>query len=330
MNKPKIIILTGPTAVGKTELSIRLAKEISGEIISADSMQVYRGMDIGTAKITKEEMQGVPHHLIDCFEPDEEFNVAVFQELAGKAAKEIADRGNIPILAGGTAFYIQALLYGIDFNEEEHDDSYRSTMYEIGLDEEGKIKLHSMLAKVDPEYADTVHYNNMKRVVRALEYNHYTGRKFSEYNEQQRKREAEYDFCYFVLNDERERLYERINKRVDVMVKNGLFKEVQALKEKGYADNLVSMQGVGYKEIIKYLNGEITLEESIDLIKKNTRHFAKRQLTWFRKEDEVIWVNKQEFEYDDSNILDFMYGHMNRIGIEKMRTGRNGSNERNL
>lgn len=317
MNKAKMIILTGPTAVGKTELSIRLAKEIGGEIISADSMQVYRGMDIGTAKITKEEMQGVRHHLIDCLNPDEEFNVAIFQELAREAAKDIAQRGMVPILTGGTAFYIQALLYGIDFNEEEHDDSYRNAMYEIGADEEGKKRLHAMLCEVDKEYADTVHYNNMKRVVRALEYNHYTGRKFSEYNEQQRMRKAEYDFCYFVLNDERAHLYDRINKRVDIMVASGLVEEVKLLREKGYAEDLVSMQGVGYKEIIAWLNGAITLEESIELIKKNTRHFAKRQLTWFRKEEDVIWVNKPEFGYEDERILEYMYSHMNRIGIMK-------------
>ena len=318
MSRPIMIILTGPTAVGKTELSIRLAKEIGGEIISADSMQVYRGMDIGTAKITKDEMQGVRHHLIDCLNPDEEFNVAVFQKMAKEAALDIISRGKVPILAGGTAFYIQALLYGIDFNEEEHDDSYRNSMYEIGIDEEGKKQLHTMLCEVDAEYADTVHYNNMKRVVRALEYHHFTGRKFSEYNEEQRQREAEYDFCYFVLNDDRSHLYERINKRVDIMMENGLLEEVKALKEKGYADNLVSMQGVGYKEIIEYLNGAISLEESVDLIKKNTRHFAKRQLTWFRKEDDVIWVNKQEFGYDDEKILDYMYSFMNRIGVYKI------------
>jgi tRNA dimethylallyltransferase len=313
-----MIILTGPTAVGKTELSIRLAKEIGGEIISADSMQVYRGMDIGTAKITKDEMQGVRHHLIDCLNPDEEFNVAVFQKMAKEAALDIISRGKVPILAGGTAFYIQALLYGIDFNEEEHDDSYRNSMYEIGIAEEGKKQLHAMLCEVDAEYADTVHYNNMKRVVRALEYHHFTGRKFSEYNEEQRQREAEYDFCYFVLNDERSHWYERMNKRVDIMMENGLLEEVKALKEKGYADNLVSMQGVGYKEIIEYLNGAISLEESVELIKKNTRHFAKRQLTWFRKEDDVIWVNKQEFGYDDEKILDYMHSFMNRIGVYKI------------
>lgn len=318
MNRPAMIILTGPTAVGKTELSIRLAKEIGGEIISADSMQVYRGMDIGTAKITKEEMQGVRHHLIDCLNPDEEFNVAIFQEMAKEAALDIISRGKVPVLTGGTAFYIQALLYGIDFNEEEHDDSYRNAMYEIGIDEEGKKKLHAMLCKVDAEYADTVHYNNMKRVVRALEYHHFTGRKFSGYNEQQRLKEAEYDFCYFVLNDERAHLYERINKRVDIMMENGLLEEVKALKAKGYSDDLVSMQGVGYKEIIQYLNGAISLEESVELIKKNTRHFAKRQLTWFRKEDDVIWVDKQGFDYEDEKILEYMYSHMKRIGIYKL------------
>lgn len=318
MSRQKVIILTGPTAVGKTELSIRLAKEIGGEIISADSMQVYRGMDIGTAKIMAEEMQGVKHHLLDILEPDEEFNVAVFQKLAREAIEDICSRRQVPILTGGTAFYIQALLYGIDFNEEEHDDSYRNSLYEIGKTEVGKQRLHAMLAECDKEYAASVHYNNMKRVVRALEYQHFTGRKFSEYNDEQRQRKAEYDFCYFVLNDERAHLYERINKRVDIMVKNGLLQEVTALREKGYAKELVSMQGVGYKEIIAYLEGAITLEESIELIKKNTRHFAKRQLTWFRKEDDVIWVNKPDFEYDDSTILDFIYSHTCKIGISKI------------
>lgn len=317
MNRPAMIILTGPTAVGKTELSIRLAKEINGEIISADSMQVYRGMDIGTAKITKEEMRGVRHYLIDCLNPDEEFNVAVFQKMAREAVEDISSRGKVPILAGGTAFYIQALLYGIDFNEEEHDDSYRKAMYDIGMDENGKKKLHAMLCEIDKEYADSVHYNNMKRVVRALEYHHFTGRKFSEYNEEQRMREAEYDFCYFVLTDERAHLYDRINRRVDIMLANGLLEEVKALKEKGYADDLVSMQGVGYKEIVEHLNGRISLEESVELIKKNTRHFAKRQLTWFRKEEEVIWVDKQKYAYDDDKILEYMYSHMDRIGIHK-------------
>lgn len=316
-NKPTLLILTGPTAVGKTDLSIRLAKEVNGEIISADSMQVYRGMDIGTAKITEAEKQSVPHHLLDCFDPDEEFNVAVFQEMARKAIYEIHARGHVPILTGGTAFYIQALLYGIDFNEEEHDDSYRNSLYTIGGTEEGKQKLHQMLTECDPEYADNVHYNNMKRVVRALEYHHFTGRKFSEYNKQQSEREAEYHFCYFVLNDERAHLYDRINKRVDIMIKAGLESEVHQLLEKGYTPDLVSMQGVGYKELLAYFDGKETLEEAVETIKKNTRHFAKRQLTWFRKEENVIWVDKPAFNYDDDKILDFIYEHTKKIGIEK-------------
>ncbi len=316
-NKPTLIVLTGPTAVGKTDLSIRLAKEINGEIISADSMQVYRGMDIGTAKITDAEKQDVPHHLLDCFDPDEVFNVAIFQEMAKNAISEIHSRGHVPILTGGTAFYIQALLYGIDFKEEEHDDSYRNSLYAIGATEEGKQKLHQMLIDCDPEYAKTVHYNNMKRVVRALEYHHFTGRKFSEYNEQQRQREAEYQFCYFVLNDERTHLYERINKRVDIMIKAGLENEVHQLLEKGYTPDLVSMQGVGYKELLSYFDGKETLEEAIETIKKNTRHFAKRQLTWFRKEEDVIWVDKPALDYDDDKILNFIYKHMKKIGIEK-------------
>lgn len=316
-SKPTLLILTGPTAVGKTDLSIRLAKEVNGEIISADSMQVYRGMDIGTAKITKEEMQGVPHHLLDCFEPDEEFNVAVFQEMAKQCIEEIHARGRVPILTGGTAFYIQALLYDIDFNEEEHDNSYRNSLYEIGNTEEGKQKLHRMLKECDLEYADSVHYNNMKRVVRALEYHHFTGRKFSDYNKQQRQRKAIYRFCYFVLNDERAHLYERINKRVDIMMQSGLANEVCQLLEKGYTPDLVSMQGVGYKELLSYFEGKETLEEAVETIKKNTRHFAKRQLTWFRKEEDVIWVDKPAFDYDDDKILNFIYEHTKKIGIEK-------------
>lgn len=315
--KPALIILTGPTSVGKTELSIRLAKEINGEIISADSMQVYKGMDIGTAKITEEEKQGVPHHLLDCFEPDETFNVSVFQKMAQKAIEEIHARGAVPILTGGTAFYIQALLYEIDFTEENHDDSYRNSLYELGETEEGKIELYKRLKNYDPEYAQTVHYNNLKRVVRALEYRHYTGRKFSEYNELQRKRKAQYRFCYFVLNDDRAHLYDRINRRVDIMMKDGLESEVHALLEKGYTPDLVSMQGVGYKEMLAYFDGKESLADAIDTIKKNTRHFAKRQLTWFRKEEDVIWINKQDFDYDNSKILDYIYSYTKAIGIEK-------------
>lgn len=304
--KIPFVILTGPTAVGKTDLSIRLAQALNGEIISADSMQVYRGMDIGTAKINEEEKRGIPHHLIDCLDPDEEFNVAIFQKMGEDAIGEIKKRGHVPILTGGTAFYIQALLYGIDFTEEEHDDTYRMSLYETGSTEEGRIALHDQLALCDPEYAKNVHYNNTKRVVRALEYHHFTGRKFSEYNREQKNKKARYDFKYFVLNDDRNVLYERINKRVDLMMEQGLEAEVRALLQKGYTPDLVSMQGVGYKELLGYFEGRQTLLEAIELIKKNTRHFAKRQMTWFRKERDVIWVDKPQFHYEDDKILNYI------------------------
>ena len=306
MTKKPLIIITGPTAVGKTNLSIDLAKKIQGEIISADSMQVYRGMDIGTAKITKEEMDGVPHHLIDILNTDEPFNVAIFQEKARQAIDEIYNRKHIPIIVGGTAFYIQALLYGIDFTEEEHDNSYRDQLGEMSNSEEGKISLHEMLQKIDPEYAKTVHYNNAKRVIRALEYHHFTGKKFSEYNEEQRMRNAEYDFKYFVLTDDRAVLYERINNRVDVMASSGLLDEVTALYHQNLPREYTSMQGVGYREVFEYLDGNCTYEEAIEEIKKNTRHFAKRQLTWFRKEENVTWVDKASFNRDDDKILEYV------------------------
>ena len=306
MTKKPLIIITGPTAVGKTNLSIDLAKKIQGEIISADSMQVYRGMDIGTAKITKEEMDGVPHHLIDILNTDEPFNVAIFQEKARQAIDEIYNRKHIPIIVGGTAFYIQALLYGIDFTEEEHDNSYRDQLGEMSNSEEGKISLHEMLQKIDPEYAKTVHYNNAKRVIRALEYHHFTGKKFSEYNEEQRMRNAEYDFKYFVLTDDRAVLYDRINKRVDIMASSGLLDEVTALYHQNLPREYTSMQGVGYREVFEYLDGNCTYEEAIEEIKKNTRHFAKRQLTWFRKEENVTWVDKASFDRDDDKILEYV------------------------
>ena len=303
-SKQKLLILTGPTAVGKTDLSIKLAKKIGGEIISADSMQVYRKMDIGTAKISKDEMQGIPHYLIDCMEPDEEFNVTVFQKMAMNAIKVITANGHIPILTGGTAFYIQALLYGVDFTEEDHDDSFRNCLYEKAKTTQGKKQIYKMLMETDPEYAQSVHENNVRRVIRALEYHHFTGKKFSQYNENQRKRDAIYDFRYFVLTDERSHLYERIDSRVDSMMKQGLLQEVKSLYEMKYDRSLISMQGVGYKELFSYLDGKSSLEEAVEEIKKNTRHFAKRQMTWFRREKEVIFLAKNDFGYDDDKILD--------------------------
>ena len=304
MKRP-LVILTGPTAVGKTNASIGLAKKIGGAIISADSMQVYRHMDIGSAKIKPEEMEGIPHHLIDVLEPDDEFHVVKFQQLAKKAMREIWERGHIPIVTGGTGFYIQALLYDIDFDENEKKDACRKEL-EAYAREHGAEALHEKLALVDPSSAEMIHPNNIKRVIRALEFYEQTGKRISEHNETQRQRESPYAFAYFVLTDDRAHLYERINRRVDQMIEEGLVNEVQALKDKGYTKQLVSMQGLGYKEILDYLDGNCTLEEAIYTIKRDTRHFAKRQLTWFKRERDVIWINKQSFGYDAEQILDEM------------------------
>lgn len=300
--KKSLIILTGPTAVGKTKASIGLAKAIGGEIISADSMQVYRHMDIGSAKITKEEMADVPHYLIDVLEPEEEFHVVRFQQMAKAAMADIYSRGKIPIIVGGTGFYIQALLYDIDFTENEGDSVYREKL-EVLAKEKGAAYLHGQLAMVDPKSAEEIHANNIKRVIRALEFYHQTGQKISEHNERERQKESPYQFCYFVLNDRRECLYERIDQRVDQMIRNGLVQEVQTLKERGCTKQMVSMQGLGYKEIFSYLEGDCSLEEAVYIIKRDTRHFAKRQLTWFKRERDVIWVQKDELNYDDEKLL---------------------------
>ncbi|MDE7287821.1 MAG: tRNA (adenosine(37)-N6)-dimethylallyltransferase MiaA, partial [Lachnospiraceae bacterium] len=295
--KKKLIVLTGPTAVGKTALSIQLAKHIGGEIISADSMQVYKHMDIGSAKITKAQMEGVPHHLIDILEPDEEFHVFRFQEMAKEALEGIYARGHLPIIVGGTGFYIQALLYDIAFGEEGDSGEIRERL-EKEAQEKGSLYLHDCLKKVDPDSAQTIHPNNQKRIIRALEFYEMHGFPISDHNKKEREKQAAYDFCYFVLNDDRELLYRKIDHRVDEMLENGLVEEVRSLKEKGFTKELVSMQGLGYKEILSYLDGACTLEEAVYLIKRDTRHFAKRQLTWFRREKNVIWIEKKAFAYD--------------------------------
>lgn len=304
MKKP-LIILTGPTAVGKTELSIELARAVDGEIISADSMQVYKHMDIGSAKITERDMQGVRHYLIDELEPWEEFNVVKFKQYADKYIKEIYKKGKIPILTGGTGFYIQAVLYDIDFTETKEDTSYREELESLAA-EYGPKYLHDLLKEVDQESAKQIHYNNIKRVIRALEYNKQTGLKISDHNREEREKESPYDFKYFVLNDDRKLLYERIDKRIDIMLEKGLVDEVKKLKAMGCTKDMVSMQGLGYKEILSYLDGDISLDEAVYILKRDTRHFAKRQLTWFRRERSVIWVNKNEFGSDKGLILDFM------------------------
>ena len=303
--KKPLVILTGPTAVGKTEISIKLAKAINGEIISADSIQVYKHLDIGSAKVTTEEMDGVKHYLIDVLEPDEEFNIYVFKKLAMEAMEEIYAKGKIPIIAGGTGFYIQALLYDVEFSEEEGDKSYRH-MLEKKAEEEGVTVIHNMLKEVDPVAADEIHENNLKRVIRALEYYNETGMRISEHNKEQRQKESPYNFRYYVLNMDREKLYSRINLRVDIMAENGLVDEVKKLKEMGYGKELNSMQGIGYKEIYDYVDGVYDYDTAIETLKKNTRNFAKRQITWFKREKEVVWLNHEEFDNDKEKILEFI------------------------
>ena len=310
MDRKPLIILAGPTAVGKTSLSIRLAKETGGEIISADSMQVYRHMDIGSAKITKEEMEGVPHYLVDVLEPEEEFNVVRFQQMAEEAAERIWEKGKIPLVVGGTGFYIQALLYDIDFTENDGDESYRRQLERKASDEEGASELYEMLKAVDLKAAQEIHPRNIKRIVRALEFYHQTGKKISEHNETQRQKMSPYNYAYFVLTDERGRLYERIDRRVDLMMEQGLLDEVRYLKKRGVRKDSTAMQGLGYKELYAYLDGEYPLDEAVRIIKRDTRHFAKRQLTWFKRERDVIWADKSVIGQDEQKLADYMLGYL--------------------
>ena len=301
-NKKKLVVIAGPTASGKTSISIALAKKIHGEIISADSMQVYKYMDIGSAKVTQEEMHGVSHYLIDTFEPDEEFNVHRFQSLAKEAMTQIYSHNAIPIIAGGTGFYIQSVIYDIDFSKTDEENYIRQKV-ESFLLKNGSKQLYLWLEKIDPESAKKIHINNIKRVQRAIEYYLLTGEKMSEHNAREKKKVSPYDLTYIVLTMERDLLYERINQRVDRMIEKGLVEEVRLLKNKGYSKEMTSMQGLGYKEIYDYLNGEYTLEEAIYTIKRDTRHFAKRQLTWFRREKNVQWIRVDEYNFDNTAII---------------------------
>ena len=312
--KKPLIVLTGPTAVGKTSLSIALAKAADAEIISADSMQVYKHMDIGSAKITEEEMEGVPHYLIDVLEPSEEFHVVRFQKMAKEAMEKIYSKEKIPILTGGTGFYIQAVVKDIDFSQDTEKSSVRAELEKMA-EEKGGEYLHQLLEQKDPESAQKIHPNNIKRVIRALEYYELTGEKISLHNEREGEKLSPYNTAYFVLNDRRDRLYERIDRRVDQMLEKGLVEEVRRLAQMGYTRDMVSMQGLGYKEILAYLEGECTLEEAVYILKRDTRHFAKRQLTWFRREKDVIWVNKPDFEYDDKKILEYILENCKKRGI---------------
>ena len=304
MKKP-LIVLTGPTAAGKTHLSIALAKAVNGEIISEDSMQVYKYMDIGSAKIRPEEMQGVKHYLVDELLPEEEFHIVKFQQMAKAAMEEIYAKGKVPILVGGTGFYIQAVTKDIDFTQADQEDGYRRELEQLAA-EKGNDYLHTMLQEVDPVSAKEIHANNVKRVIRALEFYHQNQSPISAHNQEQKGHETPYNLAYFVLNVPRELLYKRIDDRIDEMLEEGLLEEVEQLKKRGCHRGMVSMQGLGYKEILAYLEGEYPLEEAVRVLKRDTRHFAKRQLTWFRREKETIWMNKDEFDYNEDLILERM------------------------
>ena len=315
-----LIIITGPTAVGKTALSIRLAKAVGGEIISADSMQVYRHMDIGSAKILREEMDGIPHYLIDVLDPDEEFNVTVFQKMARDAMEDIYSHGHIPIITGGTGFYIQSILYDIEFTENRGEPSIRKELEMLGQ-ERGAGFLHGLLKDIDPESAAEIHENNLKRVIRAIEYYRQTGEQISEHNKRERQKNSPYDFLYYVVNTDRNLLYERIDRRVDLMVEQGLVEEVMHLKDMGLSRDMVSMQGLGYKEILDYLQGMYTLEEAIYVLKRDTRHFAKRQITWFKRERDVRWLNLPDFNHDLNQVLSKILQDTNEIyGLENNKS----------
>ena len=312
MTKNKLIILAGPTASGKTSVSIDLAKRLGGEIISADSMQVYKYMDVGTAKISVEEMQGVKHHLIDVLDPKEDFNIVKFQNMVKCSIEEIVKNGHIPILVGGTGFYIQSIIYDIDFNTEDDNSSVRKKLEEE-YDTLGADFMYEKLKKIDSVSAGIIHKNNKKRIIRAIEFFLINNEPISSHNEVQRKKNSPYDYRFFVLNPPRDILYERINKRVDIMVEKGLVDEVKKLREMGLSMENISMQGIGYKEIIEYLDGEVSLESAIENIKQNTRHMAKRQVTWFKREKDVIYVDPFSFESNEK-IVDYM--------IEKIKTER--------
>ena len=296
--KKKLLVISGPTAVGKTSISIELAKRLNGEIISADSMQIYRHMDIGSAKITKEEMDGIKHYLIDVVEPNEEFSVSDFKNLASSAIKEIQSKGKLPIIVGGTGLYIDSIICNLSFTESQKDEKYREQL-EVLADEKGNEYIHNMLKEIDSISYESIHKNNRKRVIRALEVYKTTGKPFSSFKVGDEIYDIPYDLHYYVLTMDREKLYSRINKRVDIMIENGLLEEVKTLKNMGLTSDMQSMKGIGYKEILNYLDGLFTYDEAIDIIKQGSRNYAKRQLTWFRKDPRVNYINKDEFLYEE-------------------------------
>ncbi|MHC1682851.1 MAG: tRNA (adenosine(37)-N6)-dimethylallyltransferase MiaA [Clostridiaceae bacterium] len=306
--KNKLMIIAGPTAVGKTNISIKCAKMLNGEIISADSMQIYKYMDIGSAKITEDEMEGISHHLIDFVEPEDPYSVAQFKDDAEKSIDIISSKNKLPMIVGGTGLYINSLIYNYDFANSDKDEKYREELNNLA-DEKGKEYVHEMLKDVDYSSYERLSPNDLKRIIRALEIYKLTGKNISEYYENQQPFEIPYDLKYYVLTMNREALYDRINKRVDIMLERGLIEEVTSLKEKGYSADLQSMKGIGYKEILQYLDKEISLEEAISKIKQGSRNYAKRQLTWFRKDPRAIWIDKDNFS-NEEEIVDFIYKDM--------------------
>lgn len=304
----KFIILSGPTAVGKTNISIKLAQKLKGEIISCDSMQIYKRMDIGSAKIKPDEMEGVPHHLIDFLEPTEPFTAASFKEKASKLIREINERGKLPIITGGTGLYIDSLINDYSFTSVFKDETYRNYLYKQA-EEKGNEYIHSQLKEKDPVSFKNIHPNNIKRVIRALEVYKVSGKPFNYYING--KQDKKYEFLYFVLTMDRIKLYDRINKRVDAMIDEGLLDEVKSLKETGLTADMQSMKGIGYKELLYFLEGKFTLDEAIDKIKQGSRNYAKRQLTWFRRNDDVIWIDKDKF-IDDNAIIYYIIDYINK------------------
>lgn len=290
-----IVVIAGPTASGKTALGIEIAKRLNGEIISADSMQIYKYMDIGSAKPTFSEMQGVPHHMIDVVYPDQEFSVALFRNIAVKIIDEIINRNHVPIIVGGTGLYINSLIYPYDFTDSPEDKGYREELTELAKDK-GNELVHNMLKNIDPESFIRIHPNNIRRVIRALEVYRNTGKTISEYQRESKSRDMEYETAYIGLTMDRQLLYDRINLRVDKMFEAGLIEEVKKLKSMGYNKNMVSMQGIGYKEIFDFLDNKCTIEETKNVIKQSSRHYAKRQLSWFRRDEKIYWVEVDKYQ----------------------------------
>ena len=300
--KPKVIVIVGPTASGKTSLSIELAKKINGEIVSCDSMQIYKDMDIGSAKPTKEEMQGIKHYVLDEVEPTKRFSVAEYKIKAEEAIEEILKKKKVPIVVGGTGLYANSLIYGIEYDDIKLDEEYRNKLMDEASSEEGLKKLYEEAKKIDERAIEKISPNDKKRIIRILEIYHATGKNKTEQEKNSRKNEVKYDYKIFGINIERTILYERINKRVDIMVEQGLIEEVKALVKK-YPEFPTAMQAIGYKEIVQYLNNELTKEEAIEKIKQETRRYAKRQITWFKRIENLKWIDGLENTQNNINII---------------------------